>query len=502
MNCCAQGSALVLPLRHRPLLLFCAVALLAARPAHAIRTNAGADLAQLVAQGRFAEALFYRQSSLTMVLAVHAAWAGVIYDERMDGLYNGLDRLYNNHRDSQHEGVEPRLDRRYWSIVFSQMAAIDALRPQARLTPAQEALLALRVRVYVEDHLAPEFGDMGNFFFLPKARILEQTGLLYDAAFRRELAAQYLERVAAPYYHAVALECQRSGDAAGAAAYGARAAELAAQVERELRRANGDSLLSQRQGGDPRARRWERAELVTWLTGALTATEPDARLAAALVLGDLGEFAALRAAGASLPADLRGLVPGEAPPPPGGLRPGLLATYRRDPADALPLRSSAIANVDLGFRGNERFPAVLRPFWPKDEVFPADATGPFYLSITGQLLVPQPGDYRFYVKTEGDHRAAFTLTLPGQAPVILIAPKDDCALRYADQRGPKQQTLFRIDFSEPVALPAGPVDLRLEYWGRAVNGPNGLAGLRLMWSSDRAVMSTIPAAVFAHRSPP
>ena len=60
---------------------------------------------------------------------------------------------------------------------------------------ARRALLDLRVRVYVEDHLSPDFDEMGNFYFRRKAWVMERAGLFYDASFRRRLTGYSCDRV-------------------------------------------------------------------------------------------------------------------------------------------------------------------------------------------------------------------------------------------------------------------------------------------------------------------
>ena len=69
-------------------------------PALAVRGNMRRDLAKLEQMGHFEEALFYRQSTRDVMLAIHIPWSGAAYDREMDTVFG-----------------ETRVDRRYWNLV-------------------------------------------------------------------------------------------------------------------------------------------------------------------------------------------------------------------------------------------------------------------------------------------------------------------------------------------------------------------------------------------------
>lgn len=447
--------------------------------AQALRANFSGDLQRLEEMGQFEEALFLRQSSMHMILAVHAAWAGVAYDPAGDRLY-----------------FQTRLDRRFWNLINSQKRPLTDLLAKAKLNPQQLEKLDERVRVYIEDHLAPEFDAMGNFYMGRIAWILERSGLFYDASFRRRLLGNYCLRVCEPYYAGVAQELEQAGDARRAAAYRAKAQWYRQQAQVELRRANGDRLLSQLPDGDTRQHR-PKPQVIAFLKPALQSQDADVRLAAALALADLGEPVPL----ASLGDDptLRQQLPvrpaGDLRP---GIAPGIRASYYSDPDQTAPLARKALPAADIGFRGDERFPPKLKPYWEKPDIFPANASGQFLVRFEARLQIPEDGSYRFYLKTDGANRATMRLTTPtGQS--TLISPRNDKQLLYSMQVGFPNGILSRIDFSQPIELKRGIVDLDIEYKGPEAKGKHGTPGLRLYWSSDNRVMELVPPSAFFHR---
>jgi len=472
---------------------------LAASPLYALRTNMLKDITRLEELGRYEEALFYRRASMDLILALHVPWAGVPYDPAMDGLYPELDRIYGAGQQRQHQWMETRVDRRYWNIVHHNAPLVTALLKKANLTDAQQKLLDLRVRVYVEDQMAPEFDEMGNFFCQPIARILERTGLFWDASFRRRLTGYYDERVCVPYYAAVAEELAADGQKALAAAYRQKSEWYGREALREFRRSNGDRLLSELQGAKRRDR-FTREQVVETLKKGLGSAESDARFAAVLALADLGETSLLRQAakdeGREVRAEAARLAADDEPP--AGLMPGIRAEYFNAPNQQKPATAKILRMVDLGFRGNERFPDVWRPYWEKEDLFPANAGGQFLARFTGKLWIRRDGEYRFYVKTEGDNRAILKLTPASGEATTIISPKNDKLLLYADQRDWGGGTLFRIDFSAPLALKLGLADLQIEYKGGQVRSRIGTAGIRLYWSSDAHVMERVPASALFH----
>jgi hypothetical protein len=479
------------------------VVALAAPRAEALRTNMLKDVQRLEELGRHEEALFYRRSTMDLILAIHVPWSGAPYDPQMDGVYREMDRLYGNPSGAQHQLVETRTDRRYWNIVHYQKRAVADLLAKADLSGAQRQALEFRVRTYVEDQMSPEFDEMGNFFFRRKAWILERTGLLGDASFLRRLTAYYEQRVCVPYYAAVAEELEAAGQAAPAAAYRRKSEAYRAEAARDFHRSNGDRLLGEAQGGGPR-RRLARSEVVDLLKAGLASKEGDARLAAASALADLGETAPLRPVTDDADPDVRAeAARATAGSPyarlvPRALRPGLRAGYFSDPAQQAPVAAKVLRAADFGFRGNERFPDPWRPYWEKDEIIPDGATGQFLVRLRGKVYLFRDGQYRFYVKTDGDNRAVVRITPPAGEAVTIISPKNDKQLLYADQRGWNGETLFRIDFSPPLNVKKGLHDVEIDYKGGQVKTPTGKAGLRLYWSSDAHVMEPVPAEVLFH----
>ena len=93
-----------------------------------------------------------------------------------------------------------------------------------------------RLRVYVEDHLSPEFDEMGNFYFQRKAWLLERHGLFWEAAFRRRLTGYYCVRVCSPYYSAIAQELEQKDQKATADAYRRKSAWFMEEAMRQFRR--------------------------------------------------------------------------------------------------------------------------------------------------------------------------------------------------------------------------------------------------------------------------
>lgn len=566
--CMIGGSAL---------LLVC----LSARPSYALRANMMKDLKRLEDMGQYEMALFYRRATRDMVMALHVAWAGAPYDPQMDGVYGQLDRIYAAGRRTRPQPVETRVDRRYWGIINSQKRPISELLAKAKLTDAQLDRLNDRVRVYVEDHLCPEFGEMGNFFFRAKAQIFERTGLFWDASFRRRLTGYYDMRVCVPYYATAAEELESRGRKRKAEAYRRRSEWYREQALREFRRSNGDRLLAELQKGN-RRQRLDRDKVIEILKAGFQSKDSDARFAALLNLVELGETAALlpaatdpdpsirleaaQAAAAHLylpalallvedeNAGVKQIASAALNPPSSdrgpfirtmcalhdalsedeqagyagyagsqvsriaklktapvgealqawakkacdGLRPGIHAQYLDRPGRA-PVAEKVLRAVDLGFRGNERFPNVLRGYWAKEQLLPANAAGQFMLRFTGQIYIPDDGQYRFYVRTESGNRATMHLGVPGGPLQTVISPKNDKQLLYADQRGWKGDVLHRIDFCTPLDLKKGLMEVEILYKGANVRTKYGTAGLKLYWSSDQHVMELVPAAALFHK---
>jgi hypothetical protein len=180
-----------------------------------------------------------------------------------------------------------------------------------------------------------------------------------------------------------------------------------------------------------------------------------------------------------------------------GLMCGIRVQYFREPGQP-PAVEKVLHTIDIGFRGNERFPELLRPHWDKEEIIPADAEGQFLLKFRGKLYLPKDGQYRFYIKTEGDNRATVRLTGPSGEPDTIISPKNDREFMYADQLDWNGRSIYRIDFSAQLELKKGLTDLEIDYKGSQARNENGTAGIRLYWSSNDRVMELVPASVLFH----
>jgi len=260
----------------------------AASPLYALRANMMKDLKRLEDMGHYEQVLFYRKSTMDMVMALHVQWAGAPYDRRMDGVYAQLDNIYGTGKKTRHRQVETRVDRRYWNLVNAQKRPISELLAKASLTPIQLEKLNERVRVYIEDHMSPEFDDMGNFFFRRKAMIFERTGLFWDASFRRRLTGYYDVRVCAPYYATIAEELESSGQKLLADAYRRKSEWYRVQAVREFCCSNGDRLLSEIQE-ENRRQRLTKEQTIEVLKMGLQSKESDARFTAMLNLAELRE---------------------------------------------------------------------------------------------------------------------------------------------------------------------------------------------------------------------
>lgn len=484
------------------------------------------DMKRLEELGHYERALFYRKSTMDMVLALHVPWAGAPYDPQMDGVYDQLDRIYGSGKRTQQRTVETRVDRRYWGIINGQKRPVTDLLAKAELSPSQLEKLDLRVRVYVEDHMRPDFDEMGNFFFRRKAMVFERSGLFWDASFRRRLAGYYCMRVCVPYYATIADELAARGDNADAAAYRRKSEWFYEEGLREFRRSNGDRLLSEPQKPNPR-QRLGREQLIELLKSGLQSKETDERLASVQNLADLGEtqlllplasdtdveirrevarafaddahIAGLQAMSGDPDEGVREIVASVPRPPTDGLKPGIRVQYFNEPG-AAPVSEKVVRTVDSGFRGNDRFQALLRPYWVTEEVFPANTGGQFLLRFTGKLHIPTDGQYRLYIKTESGNRATVRVSDGTGKLATIISPQNDAELLYADQCDWGGGTVHRIDFSGPLNLGRGLKDIEIEYKGGQATTKFGKVGIRLYWSSDQHVLEIVPAWALYHEA--
>jgi hypothetical protein len=213
--------------------------------------------------------------------------------------------------------------------------------------------------------------------------------------------------------------------------------------------------------------------------------------------------------------ELSGLNPGEdatgwlswAEQTTGGIRPGVLVEYFGETDRAKPAASKVFETVDIGMKFQANFPKVWYrdEYWPKPDIFPDNAQGPFRLQITAKLYIPADGSYRFYVKTEVTNRATLSITGRDGKEEEIISPRNEDKLQYIMQSG---MGTHRIDFSEPVALKKGLAKLTIVYSGEEVRKIHNehivrisgiqKAGIQLFWSSDNHLMELVPAANLFH----
>ena len=194
----------------------------------------------------------------------------------------------------------------------------------------------------------------------------------------------------------------------------------------------------------------------------------------------------------------------------GGIGPGALFEYFKAPGKK-PITAKVLPTVDVGLKLQVNFPKVFYDYWDKPEVFPPDATGPFRLRITSRLYIPHDGDYRFYAKTVVPSRATVSIRPATGTRREIISPRNDKMLQYVTQ--PAMPT-HRIDFSRPITLKKGLVDLEIIYSGKEVRniGEDGnrdhehivrtsgiqMDGIKLFWSSDKHLKELVPADHLFH----
>jgi hypothetical protein len=381
---------------------------------------------------------------------------------------------------------------------------------KGRFSRAQRERLEDRARIYIEDLMDPDHGFGGDFAFSRKAWVLERTGLFWHASFRRELAGRYAIMVCSRYCEALADEMERTfGDQTRAKLYREKAAWWRSRGLDEFRLANGDRILA-RIKGDNKQRRLNRQEVVSVLEQGLRDKDFDARRASAQILTDLGERNWADALSAEQIRQLAGLEPRNTPPrhqergkvTGDEVHAGVLFEYFKQPSLSKPITSKFLDTVDVGMKLQINFPRVFYDYWDKPEVFPTDATGPFYLRIGGRLFVPHDGNYRFYAKTVVESRATVSIRDAEGSRIVIISPDNDSELQYVVQ--PAMPT-HRIDFSTPIALKQGFADLEIVYQGDEVRNvrqgddhierTSGIQmdGIKLFWSSDQHLIELVPA---------
>jgi hypothetical protein len=148
----------------------------------------------------------------------------------------------------------------------------------------------------MEDLMDPDNGFGGDFSFSRKAWILEQAGLFWHAAFRRELAGRYAIDVCSRYYAAIADELERVFvDPVRAELYRQKSVWWRRRGLDELHLCNGDRILARLKGND-KLKRLSHNEVIAILDRGLRDESVDARQVAVHLLLDMGALEALEQA--------------------------------------------------------------------------------------------------------------------------------------------------------------------------------------------------------------
>ena len=482
---------------------------------HAVRANWGVRQMgpRLEKRGQHEEAAFYYRAGLDFYTAILQLWIGVVYED-------GVDEIYQQHKEAfdaeNWVGVdhEERWDTiKAYLFRYNRDGASRNVE-MGDLSAAQMTRLEDRMRIYIEDLINPDSGFGGDFSFARKAWILEHAGLFWHAAFRRELAGRYAIQVCSRYYAAVADEMEWVfGDHARAKLYRQKSAYWRERGLREFRLCNGDRALS-RLKGDHRLKRLDRDEIIAVLEKGLSDKDSDARQTAVQILYDMGKSAILEKAmrnseeiKAFATEKLRRLPDNQVQEVDDGSKAGSLVEYFRKSDPKMPVAAKVFDTVDIGLKFQANFPKLWysSDYWPKQEIFPEDAQGPFILKVTTKLYIPADGDYRFYVKGEVTNRVMLAINTLQDDEKEIISPDSDEELRYVIQAG---MGTHRIDFSDLVPLKKGLVELAIVYNGEEVRkihnehmaNISGVqkAGIQLFWSSDRHLMELIPADNLFH----
>jgi len=482
--------------------------------AYAVRAHYVRELApRLEKEGKFADAAFYYREGLDFYAAMMQLWIGWgVYDPRADEIYDTYVTIFGTDKGFRGAHNEERWDpmgRGGYYYFFNREGAARSVE-KGRLSKEQRARLEDRARIYMEDLMDPDHGFGGDFAFSRKAWILERTGLFWHASFRRELAGRYAINVCSRYCEALADEMERTfGDQARAKLYREKAAWWRNRGLDEFRLSNGDRILARLKGNN-KDQRLNRQEVVNVLKQGLRDKNVDARRASLRILSDLGErdwtntFSAeeLRQLASLEPRNSMARWRESARPAGSEEQAGVLFEYFTAPSQSQPITAKVLDTVDVGMKLQINFPRVFYDYWDKPEVFPADATGPFHLRISGRLLVPHDGNYRFYAKTVVVSRATVSIRDAEGSRTTIISPRNDSKLQYVMQAG---MPTHRIDFSTPIALEQGFADLEIVYQGDEVRnirqGDDHIArtsgiqmdGIKLFWSSGRHLIELVPA---------
>ncbi len=480
--------------------------------AYAVRAHYGRVLApRLEKEGKFADAALCYREGLDFYAAMLQLWIGWgAYDPRGDEIYEKYVDIFGTdggYRGAHNEERWDPMGRGGYYYFFNREGAARSV-DKGCLSREQRAQLEDRVRIYTEDLMDPDHGFGGDFAFSRKAWILERTGLFWHASFRRELAGRYAIVVCSRYCEALADEMERTfGDPVRAKLYREKAAWWRSRGLDEFRLANGDRILA-RLKGNKKDQRLNRQEVISVLKQGLRDENVDARRASAWILSDLGErdwskFSAeeLRQLASFEPRNTKARWR-DATRPIISDEHGVLFEYFKAPSQSQPITAKVLDTVDVGMKLQINFPRVFYDYWDKPEAFPADATGPFYLRVSGRLFVPHDGNYRFYAKTVVESRATVSIRDAGGSRSEIISPRNDSKLQYVMQ--PAMPT-HRIDFSTPIALKQGFADLEIVYQGDEVRNirqgddhivrTSGIQmdGIKLFWSSDRHLIELVPA---------
>ena len=269
-------------------------------PAYAVRAHYGMVLApRLEKEGKYEDAALYYREGLDFYAAMLQLWIGWgVYDTRGDEIYDqyvtifGTDKGYRGAHNE--ERWDPMGSGGYY-YFFNREGAARSVE-KGHLSRTQRERLEDRVRVYIEDLMDPDHGFGGDFAFSRKAWILEHTGLLWHASFRRELAGRYMIMVCSRYCDAVADEMERVlGDQTRAKLYRERATWWRSRGLEEFRMCNGDRILARLKGNN-KAQRLDRQEVVSILEKGLRDEYMDARRVSVQILSDLDELVVLEGA--------------------------------------------------------------------------------------------------------------------------------------------------------------------------------------------------------------
>jgi hypothetical protein len=247
---------------------------------------------RLEKKGQYEEAAFYHRVGMDFYASMLQLWMGTVYDDRVDEICKQHDKYFSGSRYGRHEDRWDSIYN-YWLFYMRDGAARNV--DQAQLSAKQRARMEDRLRIYNEDIIDPYNGMGCDMNFVQEAWVLEQTGLFWHAAYRRELAGLYMVKICSQYCSAIAEEMELVfNDPTQAELYRQKAAWWRDQAMHELQRCNGDRALSRIKG--VREKKLSREEVITILKKALHDSSIDARRSAVWLLSDMGELELLEGA--------------------------------------------------------------------------------------------------------------------------------------------------------------------------------------------------------------